>query len=64
MIKPWVIEKQELTEDGDTWVVYSVVKSTATDNRSCKKLTTTVIVPKDADMDLFMHNMLQEGGWL
>lgn len=64
MIKPWVIEKQELTEDGDTWVVYSVIKSTSTDNKSYKKMTTTVIVPKDADIDLFMHDMLLEGGWL
>ena len=64
MIKPWTIERQETTENGDTWIVYSVIKNTSTSKISFKKMTTTVIVPKDADIDLFMNNMLTEGGWL
>lgn len=64
MIKPWTIERQETTEDGDTWIVYSVTKNTSIGNKSFKKMTTTVIVPKDADIDLFMNDMLLEGGWL
>jgi len=64
MIKPWTIERQETIENGDTWVVYSVIKSTSTVKNSFKKMTTTVIVPRDADIDLFMNDMLTKGGWL
>ena len=64
MIKPWTIEKQETTETGDTWVLYSVIKNTSTANSSYKRLTTTVIVPKGADVDKFMYDTLLEGGWL
>jgi hypothetical protein len=66
MIKPFKILETRTEQDGSTGVVFEVFKSQVSENGTSggRLMRTYISVPEGEDIDQYVFNFLDRGGWV
>ena len=66
MIKPFKILQTRTEQDGSTGVIFEVFKSQVSEDRTAsgRLMRTYISVPEGEDVDQYLFNFLDQGGWL
>jgi len=66
MIKPFKILETRPEKEGGTGVIFEVFKSQVSENRTTggRLMRTYISVPEGKDIDQYVFDFLEQGGWV